>query len=133
MRTKFPFGLFLLFVILILVVACESSPTPRAEIKTSPTKPAVPTTSSEPIAAHVSATSTPPPPAEEEDCMAGCHIPDPNEEFANGADPQPSDHTGYKVCVECHLKLAKPVFPTTHTGRMDAACPLCHVLEAKSK
>ncbi len=123
----------LLLATLVLVVACETTPTPRVEMQANP-KPTNQTTPVTPVVARAAqATITPQVPTDEGDCMAGCHIPDPNEEFANGAAPQPPDHNGYKTCVECHIKLAKPVFPVTHTGRMDPACPLCHVLETKAK
>lgn len=134
MRTKFPFGLFVLLVVVILIVACQSTPAPRAKPQamlkqnSSPTAPAVSATAQ----ATPMASTVPEVPAQEEDCMAGCHVPDANETFANGADPQPADHAGYKTCVECHLKLTKPAYPDTHAGRMDPACPLCHVLETKT-
>ncbi|MBI5301416.1 MAG: hypothetical protein HY868_04695 [Chloroflexi bacterium] len=134
MRMRFQFGLFILLVVLVFVVACESAPKRRAEPTRTPA-----TVNVAPIAANAaptvaqSASATPTAPEDDGDCMAGCHIPDPNEEFANGAAPQPADHKEYKTCVECHVKITKPVYPATHVGRMDPACPLCHTLEAKVK
>jgi hypothetical protein len=62
----------------------------------------------------------------EVDCMAGCHIPDPNESLTEGGKPQPANHTGRTACLTCHETLKKPALPSTHVGRLDASCTLCH-------
>lgn len=124
---------FLLAVwgLLVCVIACEATPTRRVEpTRASATVQAVSVVTEVVPTVTPQATSTPVW-VDESNCRAACHIPDPNEEFAKGADPQPADHTGYKTCVECHLKLTKPAYPETHRGRMDPACPLCHVSKAK--
>lgn len=66
---------------------------------------------------------------EEEECRQACHTIDIHALFGLGARPQPADHRGYTVCLECHAALPEPKLPTTHLGRQDAACPLCHLLK----
>ena len=68
---------------------------------------------------------------EEEDCMAGCHIPDPNEFYAAGANPQPASHVKQTTCLNCHNTLATPALPASHSGRMDPSCATCHVESTK--
>ncbi len=62
----------------------------------------------------------------EEDCMALCHIPDPNEFFAAGAKPLPATHASRTTCLECHAAEAAPALPATHLGRLDESCRTCH-------
>jgi hypothetical protein len=75
-------------------------------------------------------TSTPPPTEQatsfEEDCMASCHIPGPNESFGTGAKPLLASHVGRITCLECHSTAGAPVLPATHLGRLDASCRGCH-------
>lgn len=65
---------------------------------------------------------------DEEDCMAGCHLPDPNEHIADGAVAQPASHAGRSTCLSCHAAAVAPVpaLPATHLGRLDPSCAVCH-------
>ncbi len=62
----------------------------------------------------------------EEDCMALCHIPDPNDFFAAGAMPLPASHSGSTTCLNCHTTVATPALPDTHVGRLNESCRGCH-------
>lgn len=66
------------------------------------------------------------PATSEEDCMAGCHIPDPNETFGAGAKPLPANHAERTTCLQCHTTASAPVLPASHLGRLDPACRECH-------
>jgi len=68
---------------------------------------------------------------EEEDCMAACHVPNPNDNIAAGAMQQPSTHADRTACLECHATLEKPALPATHAGRLDASCAICHLPSVK--
>lgn len=88
-----------------------------------------PTSAASPAAlAVVAATATAMPivVAEEEDCMAGCHPPDPNEHIADGAVVQPVSHVGRTTCLTCHASPSRPALPASHLGRMDPSCAVCH-------
>jgi len=43
--------------------------------------------------------------------------------------PQPADHVGRAVCVDCHETgvAEATIFPEDHAGRSDAACYYCHL------
>jgi hypothetical protein len=141
MTAKKPYGLLLLLILTIALGACVSRPVDAPEgtsaapahatlAPSTPVAPGASTVSSE------SGSPTPPAvpaspdvtviPAEEEDCMAGCHIPDPNEFIGAGAMPQPASHIGRTTCLTCHATLAQPAMPATHTGRLDPSCTVCH-------
>jgi hypothetical protein len=62
----------------------------------------------------------------EEDCMAECHIPDPNESFGAGAKLLPASHDGRTTCLACHTTADAPALPDTHVGRLDESCLGCH-------
>ncbi len=121
-----------LFAVCVFAAACVQKPTPEI----------VPTVMSAPSAtpslvptgdAPVVAPTPSPTPAStietasfEEDCMAACHVPDPNDYFGAGAKPLPANHTDRTTCLNCHTAESAPALPATHTGRLDAACRGCH-------
>lgn len=69
----------------------------------------------------------------EEDCMAECHLPDPNDYFAAGAKPLPASHAGRTTCLVCHATAAAPVLPATHLGRLDESCRGCHASDEQTE
>ncbi len=126
------------FALLILSAACVSRPTPLPATITpaalttllpaSPDSPsATPNPSPRPAATLTPTAAAPEASNFVEDCMAGCHLPEPTEYYAAGAMPKPADHVGRTTCLECHGKpdAAKPL-PATHIGRMDPSCNTCH-------
>ncbi|MBI4789849.1 MAG: hypothetical protein HY782_22680 [Chloroflexi bacterium] len=140
------FGLLLAsFLIIVFVTACVTKTTPTPEPRptavpiastqstptVTPSPMAVPPTATPlatPSPTAVPPTATPVPQVvDEEDCMAGCHIPDPNEHIADGAAPQPASHIGRATCLVCHAAPEKPPLPATHKGRLDPSCKVCHV------
>ena len=149
METKRLSTLWVLVTLVMVVAACapaattEVKPTvgttPSAGSASStpePTTTAVVTLEVKPVSvtalATVSASSMPEPTAtavpvsDELDCMGACHEVDINELFGPGVKPQPASHKGRTACLECHATLAKPALPSTHLGRLDAACTGCH-------
>ena len=123
--------LVLLLAILTLVLAASAcQPLPSAPPRAAPAVTGVPATPGAASAAPTAAAVQPA--AEEEDCMASCHIPDANEEFAAGAGPQPATHIARTACLSCHGALARPALPAGHLGRMDPSCALCHKESAKA-
>lgn len=141
MNAKKPYALLLLTSLIISLVACVSRPvdSPQGNNAAPAQTTLVPSTLAVPGAATLppvsassttAATSVPPSatviPVDEEDCMAGCHPPDPNENIAAGANPQPASHAGRTACLVCHATQAQPTLPATHTGRLDPSCTVCH-------
>ncbi len=107
-----------LMALVLAATACQPLPaSPAATGEPEATRPAPTVTASGGAAQPV---------AEEEDCMAGCHIPDPNEGFDTGANPQPASHVARTTCLSCHSSPAAPAPPADHKGRMDPSCALCH-------
>ena len=118
--------------ILALTTACVTKITPTPEVRPTaiPVSSALstPSVAASPVPAAPTATATRTPEVvDEEDCMAGCHIPDPNEHIADGAAPQPASHVGRATCLVCHAAPDKPPLPATHIGRLDPSCKVCHV------
>ncbi|MBI5652730.1 MAG: hypothetical protein HZC40_20130 [Chloroflexi bacterium] len=122
MRVQFLF----LIAFIAIGVACEhppvSNPTSTATIE-SPTA----------LSRNVSNTATPAPSAtpepvfvDEAECRAMCHEPDPEELLTSGAKRLPANHVDHKTCLNCHGTPNAPALPTTHIGRMDPSCRVCH-------
>lgn len=141
MTAKKPYVLLLLLILTIALGACVSRPIDAPEVNSAPPARATlaSSTPAAPGASALSAESGSPTtpavpaapdatiiPAEEEDCMAGCHIPDPNEFIGAGAMPQPASHTGRTTCLTCHATQTQPALPATHAGRLDPSCTVCH-------
>ncbi len=127
--SKFMLLLASIFIV-VLTTACVTKITPTPEPKPTalPVSSTVSTPSATSSAVPVAPTATlAPAVSEEEDCMAGCHIPDPNEHIADGAAPQPASHVGRATCLVCHAAPDKPPLPATHIGRLDPSCKVCHV------
>jgi hypothetical protein len=121
------FLLLALVTIGLVVVACVSQATTDVK-STVVTMPSTGSMLPTPVATILATpTGAIAPAAEEEDCMGACHIPDTNDLIGAGAKPQPPSHKGYTTCLGCHATLAKPALPATHTGRLDAACIVCHL------
>lgn len=106
----------------LAIAGCQPLPprTPKAATNTAQDATpvpgaATPTTSGVPVAD-----------SGEEDCMAACHLPDPNEHIADGAMPQPASHLDRTTCLNCHTTAAAPALPATHLGRLDPSCTVCH-------
>ena len=147
MNTKRIFPLLALGMIGLLVVACvpiattevtpttpytgSVSSTPEPTVTAVATTEVKPTVMTAPPTGSASATPEPTattaPASAEIDCMGACHEIDINELFSAGAKPQPASHKGRTTCLTCHATLAKPALPTTHLGRLDAACSGCHL------
>lgn len=141
MNAKKPYVLLLLLSLTITLGACVSrsveapvgnnaAPAQTTPGPSAPTVPAVSTVSSVSGSPTTTAASVSPNetviPVDEEDCMAACHIPDPNENIAAGAKPQPASHAGRTTCLVCHATQAQPAMPATHNGRLDPSCTVCH-------
>ncbi|MDP3046492.1 MAG: hypothetical protein Q8O07_03355 [Chloroflexota bacterium] len=122
--TVHPFVLLLVILGLGLVLVLAAT---ACQPLSSAPPPAAPSVTTVPTATPASQ-----PTAEEEDCMASCHIPDANEEFAAGAGPQPASHVARAVCLSCHSTLINLALPADHRGRMDPSCALCHKESAKA-
>ena len=149
MKTKRTFMLWVLVTLVMVVAACV----PAATTEVKPTVGTAPSTGSasstpEPTATAVATlevkpilvtalatesaasipepTTTALPVSDELDCMGACHEIDINERFGAGVKLQPATHKGRTACLECHATLAKPALPSTHLGRLDAACSGCH-------
>lgn len=111
----------------------DVSPAVTSAAPSNPTAPvstpsAAPVTTA-PVPTVMPPTSTHVPVIDETDCMALCHVPNPNELLGAGAPPLPADHKAYTACLECHATLATPALPADHAGRLDAACGVCHLAE----
>ena len=129
---------FILLTALLAITvgaACQPLPLPtRVEPILVPTAVApTPTREMRPTATTVPTITAIPEAAAEVDCQDACHFPDPDSTFAAGAMPQPPTHTGRTTCLSCHSTLANPVLPTTHVGRLDPSCALCHTEGAAAK
>ncbi len=121
-----------LAAIALLAAACLPAPVPLPK----PTEKSAPVATEMPITANAlpiiaptaeaTVNETPEPASSEEDCMAACHIPDPNDYFAAGAKPLPASHVGRTACLACHTTADAPALPATHVGRLDVACQGCH-------
>ena len=149
MNSKKTFSRWALVTIVLVVVACVPVATPEVAPATpstgsvppipDPTAPVVVTTEanpsvmSAPPVGFASSTAEPTaaaaPASAEIDCMGACHEVDVNEVFGAGAKPQPASHEGRTTCLACHATLAKPVLPSSHLGRLDAACSGCHLVK----
>ncbi len=126
-------GIGLLFA--LAIAGCQplppKTPKPSTESSSQPSSAnvAAATDSAPAVAVAVAPTLTPVAVENgEEDCMAGCHIPDPNEHIADGAVAQPASHAGRSTCLTCHATAVAPVpaLPATHRGRLDPSCAVCH-------
>ena len=120
--------------ILLALGACQPLPTPGPKPTDAPipSAPNVSTTETAAPSMLVAPTNTSvPQTVEEEDCMAACHVSNPNDDIAAGAMPQPSTHVNRTSCLECHTTLDKPALPATHAGRMNPSCIVCHLPSAK--
>jgi hypothetical protein len=123
-----------LFLLVIAASACQPLPAAHPVAGTSAAATPAPSgaglsASPSPAAPAATPSAAPAPvalTAEEEDCMAACHIPDPNEFFDAGAGPQPASHVARKACLSCHSTAATPPMPADHAGRQDPSCALCH-------
>jgi len=122
--------------ICLTIVACQplpdrsvrptvsASPSPGSSA-TSATSSNVPATTSPAVTPSVVPTVVAS--QDEEDCMAGCHVPDANESYAEGAKPQPATHVNLTTCLNCHATLQTPSLPASHLGRLDPSCATCHL------
>ena len=141
MTAKKPYVLLLLLSLTIALGACVSRPAdlPEGNNAAPAQTTRVPSTLAVPDAPTLSSVSGSPTttaasvspnetviPVDEEDCMAGCHSPDPNENIAAGAQPQPASHAGRTTCLVCHATQTQPAMPATHNGRLDPSCTVCH-------
>lgn len=136
--------LFALFALLILSAGCMPPPvlppatdTPRVvatadAVPASPQAPSVAPSSSSAIPTPSPRPTARPTPTSSpivdivEDCMAGCHPPEPTEWYAAGAMAKPADHKGRTTCLECHGQPMTKPLPETHVGRLDPSCNTCH-------
>ncbi len=121
-----------LFAVCVFAAACVQKPTPESVPTVVSAPPAtlslVPTGDAPLVAPTPSATpaSTIEAASFEEDCMAICHVPDPNDYFGAGAKSLPTNHSDRTTCLACHTTASAPALPATHVGRLDAACRGCH-------
>ncbi len=114
-----------------IATACYSSPiTPKPYGDKSE---AAPTAAILPVATKTIAPAALPTPTMapeatsfEEDCMAICHIPDPNDYFGAGAKLLPANHAGRSTCLNCHTGAGASILPSSHLGRLDESCRGCH-------
>jgi hypothetical protein len=115
--------------------ACQQLPIPTRVEPTMVPMVIVPTPTSamEPTATPVPTITAVSEAAAEVNCQDACHFPDPDATFAAGAMAQPPTHTGRTTCLSCHSTLSTPALPTTHMGRLDPSCALCHVEGAAAK
>jgi hypothetical protein len=147
MNSKKTFPRWALITMVVVVVACvpiattevtpttpytgSVSSTPEPTVTAVATTEVKPTVMTAPPTGSASATPEPTattaPASAEIDCMGACHEIDINELLGAGAKPQPASHKGRTTCLACHATLAKPALPTTHLGRLDAACSGCHL------